>query len=168
MSLVELSLDDEPLDESDELLSALDEPDELDDGPPSGEVPLGALLVGCGAVLDGGRGTVQVGSVVVVVVVVGIVDVVVEVVVEEVGDVVVVPHGGLVVVVVEELVDVGVVFVVVLVGFGALVVGVCLGGWLPSDGGPIANASVSGRTVSAGIGSTPRAYASAQARTVAT
>ena len=53
-------------------------------------------------------------------------------------------------------------------GFGAFVVGVCFGGRLPIDGGPIASASVSGSTGSAGIGSTPRAYASAQASTVAT
>lgn len=166
---VTASLDELPSEE--ELLSADDElllPAVLESvGPPSGEVPLlllGTSLLGLEIGLEvGGRGTVQPGCVVVVVV-----DVEVGGVVVDVGGVVV-PHEGRVVVGVVVDVDVRVVvFVVVVVGFGAFVDGVCFGGTLPIDGGPIASASVSGSTGSAGIGSTPRAYASAQESTVAT
>lgn len=153
------SLDEELLAADEELLL-------LDDGPPSGEVPLGASLDGSedgfedGLVIEvvllGGRVTSQPGRAVVVVVVVVEVDVG-GVVVVDVG----VAHGGRDGVVVPG--DDGEVdgFVGVdgfeVGGFGGFVLGVGLGAWLPSEGGPDANASVSGSTGSAAIGLTPRA-----------
>lgn len=159
------SLDDELLSPGAEEPALL----ELEDGPPSGEVPPPVALVELGGswvVVNGGLGgrvTSQPGRGGVVVVV----EVDVGGVVVDVGGVVV-THGGVVGVV--GVVDVGGFgFDGVFGGFGVFVLGVGFGGWLPIDGGPDASASVSsGKTGSDAIGLTPRAYASAHDSTVAT
>lgn len=128
---------------------------EFEDGPPSGDVPT-ALVEG--VVVNGGSGdwvTSQPGRGDVVVVVVVDVDVGgVVVVVEVVG--VVDRHGGVVGVVVVDVGGCGP-GLDVFGGFGVFVLGVGFGGWWPIDGGPDANASVSGSTGSDAIGTTPRA-----------